>query len=151
MWTVEWNKSQYSDLFRQILTDQIKDQHKHPVIQQINDWEIQSIRRIRKMISEHTNEHVADNIHSTYWGTSDDQVAYIADTLNHRIVEWTSNATSGVIAASENGQGNRPDQLKEPNDVIMDEENVLINWMILRISLSMMGRKRCERRNWWWW
>jgi hypothetical protein len=59
------------------------------------------------------------------WGLhiSDDQVVYVADTWNHRIVEWKHNATSGLVAAGGNGQGNRPDQLKEPKDVIVDETN----------------------------
>jgi sugar lactone lactonase YvrE len=234
-----------SDLFRQTLTDQTTDQQKHPIIQQINDWEIYSIRRIRKtanearkMVFEHTTECITDvevklnkltdqlrhsqqendfvetdlrhwkerltqlteevsklttitlhqdskplvtkiyvNITSgkcvlvipislilrfhyfvvppstiiirantrwkqngiaiagnndkgdrlnqlkNPWGLyiSDDQVAYVADTWNHRIVEWKRNATSGLVAAGGNGQGNRPDQLKEPKDVIVAE------------------------------
>ena len=35
----------------------------------------------------------------------DDQTLYVADRLNHRIVEWKSGATSGPVVAGGNGQG----------------------------------------------
>ncbi|CAF1374523.1 unnamed protein product [Rotaria sordida] len=51
----------------------------------------------------------------------DDQTIYIADTHNHRIVQWKSGATSGQIVAGGNGQGNGANQLNEPHDVIIDK------------------------------
>ena len=46
----------------------------------------------------------------------------VADGRNHRIVEWRRGATSGTVLAGGNGEGNRPDQLKYPTDVIFDKE-----------------------------
>jgi sugar lactone lactonase YvrE len=52
----------------------------------------------------------------------DDQTVYVADQLNHRIVEWKSGATSGQVVAGGNGQGSADHQLSEPTDVIVDKE-----------------------------
>ncbi|CAF3061609.1 unnamed protein product [Rotaria socialis] len=52
----------------------------------------------------------------------DDQTVFIADTWNHRIVEWKSGATSGQVVAGGNGPGNQPNQLNRPVDVIVDKE-----------------------------
>ncbi|CAF4450716.1 unnamed protein product [Rotaria sp. Silwood2] len=52
----------------------------------------------------------------------DDQTVYIADTDNHRIMEWKAGTTSGEVVAGGNGQGNRADQLNTPIDVIVDKE-----------------------------
>jgi chromosome segregation ATPase len=53
------------DLFRQTLTDQTTDPQKHSLIQQINDWERDSIKKIRQTAEEarqtlikHTIEHI---------------------------------------------------------------------------------------------
>ncbi|CAF0912169.1 unnamed protein product [Adineta steineri] len=48
---------------------------------------------------------------------------FIADTSNHRIVEWKSNATEGQIIAGGNGIGKQMNQLYYPMDVIVDQEN----------------------------
>ncbi|CAF1382705.1 unnamed protein product [Adineta steineri] len=47
---------------------------------------------------------------------------FIADSGNHRIVEWKYNATKGQIMAGGNKQGNRMDQLNNPTDVIVDQQ-----------------------------
>jgi sugar lactone lactonase YvrE len=52
----------------------------------------------------------------------DDQTAYVADQLNHRIVEWKWGAPSGQVAAGGNGQGSGAHQLSYPQDVIVDKE-----------------------------
>ncbi|CAF3424741.1 unnamed protein product, partial [Rotaria sp. Silwood2] len=60
------------------------------------------------------------------WGIcvdDDEQTMYIADTDNHRIIEWKYGATNGKVVAGENGEGSRPDQLRNPKDVIVDKEN----------------------------
>ncbi|CAF1224400.1 unnamed protein product [Adineta steineri] len=51
---------------------------------------------------------------------------FIADTYNHRIVEWKHNAKEGQIIAGGNKQGNRMNQLSQPTDVIVDQQNHLI-------------------------
>ncbi|CAF3530911.1 unnamed protein product, partial [Rotaria sp. Silwood1] len=52
----------------------------------------------------------------------DDQTIYVADQLNHRIVEWKRGATSGQVVAGGNGQGSGTHQLSYPFDVIDDKE-----------------------------
>ncbi|CAF0747044.1 unnamed protein product [Adineta steineri] len=47
---------------------------------------------------------------------------FIADSGNHRIVEWKYNAKQGQIIAGENGRGNRVDQLNGPTDVVVDQQ-----------------------------
>ncbi|CAF1001852.1 unnamed protein product [Rotaria sp. Silwood1] len=53
----------------------------------------------------------------------DDQTIYVADTANHRIVEWKWGATSGQVVAGGNGQGNGDHQLSSPLDMIVDKES----------------------------
>ncbi|CAF1363288.1 unnamed protein product [Adineta steineri] len=48
---------------------------------------------------------------------------FIADSGNHRIVEWKYNAKEGQIIASTNKQGNRMNQLNRPTGVIVDRQN----------------------------
>jgi sugar lactone lactonase YvrE len=52
----------------------------------------------------------------------DDQTIYVADTMNHRIVEWKIGAASGQVIAGGNGQGNQNNQLHFPTAVIVDKE-----------------------------
>ena len=52
----------------------------------------------------------------------DDQTVFVADTWNHRIVEWKPGATSGQVVAGGNGPGNQPNQLNRPTDVVVDKE-----------------------------
>ncbi len=58
------------------------------------------------------------------WGlyVDDDQTVYVADRLNHRIVEWKWGATSGQVIAGGNGQGSGAHQFYNPRDVIVDKE-----------------------------
>ncbi|CAF3275401.1 unnamed protein product [Rotaria sp. Silwood2] len=59
------------------------------------------------------------------WGlyVDDDQTIYIAEYSNHPIVEWKCGATTGRVVAGGSGQGNRPDQLQYPRNVIIDKES----------------------------
>jgi hypothetical protein len=50
----------------------------------------------------------------------DDQTIYLADSSNHRIVEWKCNATEGRIVAGGDGEGHQINQLHYPTDVIID-------------------------------
>ena len=52
----------------------------------------------------------------------ENQTILVADSFNHRIVEWELNATVGRLVAGGNGQGNRTDQLTLPWVVIVDKE-----------------------------
>ncbi|CAF0985232.1 unnamed protein product [Adineta steineri] len=59
------------------------------------------------------------------WGIFIDEKKniFIADSTNHRIVEWKYNAKEGQVIAGGNGLGNQMDQLNHPSDVIVDEQN----------------------------
>ncbi|CAF5060575.1 unnamed protein product, partial [Rotaria sp. Silwood1] len=73
----------------------------------------------------------------------DDRTIYVADWMNHRIVQWKSGATNGKVVAGGNGQGNGAHQLNSPRDVIIDKESDS-----LIISDSGNGRVvRWPRRN----
>ncbi|CAF0937096.1 unnamed protein product [Adineta steineri] len=48
---------------------------------------------------------------------------FIADSYNHRIVEWKYNSKKGKIVAGGNGEGHRINQLNYPTDVIIDQQN----------------------------
>lgn len=52
----------------------------------------------------------------------DDETLVIADTANHRIVQWNNGDTNGHVVAGGNGQGNRLDQLYYPADVLISKE-----------------------------
>lgn len=52
-----------------------------------------------------------------------DQTVYVADTGNHRIVEWKAGVTDGRIVAGGNGKGSGINQLNEPCDVIIDQQS----------------------------
>jgi sugar lactone lactonase YvrE len=52
----------------------------------------------------------------------DEDTVIVAEYGNHRIVEWKRGDTSGTVLAGGNGEGNRPDQLFLPTDVIFDKE-----------------------------
>ncbi|CAF1172183.1 unnamed protein product [Rotaria sordida] len=67
----------------------------------------------------------------------EDRTIYIADSINHRIVEWKYNATSGQVVAGGNGQGNGTDQLNEPTDVILDkwtDSLIICDWGNQRVT-----------------
>jgi sugar lactone lactonase YvrE len=59
------------------------------------------------------------------WGiyVDNDQTIYVADQLNHRIVEWKNGVTTGQVVAGGNGEGDRNDQLNQPINVIVDKQN----------------------------
>ena len=52
----------------------------------------------------------------------DNQSIVIADSWNHRIVEWKIGASDGRVIAGGQGEGNRLDQLNHPIDVLIDKE-----------------------------
>ena len=53
----------------------------------------------------------------------EDQTLFIADTSNHRIVEWKKGDESGRVVAGGNGEGNGLNQLNRPLDVLLDKES----------------------------
>jgi sugar lactone lactonase YvrE len=54
---------------------------------------------------------------------NNDQIIYIADCRNHRIVQLKLNSIEYRIVAGGNRQGNEMNQLNNPSDVIIDQEN----------------------------
>ncbi|CAM4869235.1 unnamed protein product [Rotaria socialis] len=57
------------------------------------------------------------------WGLflDDSETIYVADSQNHRIMAWTSDATSGEVVAGGNGRGNGSHQLSYPRDLVVDK------------------------------
>ena len=53
----------------------------------------------------------------------DNDILYIADFNNHRIVKWKCGAKRGAVVAGGNGKGDGPHQLNRPYDVIKDKKN----------------------------
>ncbi|CAF1081928.1 unnamed protein product [Didymodactylos carnosus] len=90
------------------------------VFQRIQDarWSQHGVTVAGHGRSDGTHQLVAP--HGLY--VADDDTVYIADTFNHRIVEWKSGVTSVQVVAGGNGEGNRADQLSRPVDVIVDKE-----------------------------
>ena len=52
----------------------------------------------------------------------DDQMIYIANNSNHRIVQWKVSESNGEIVAGGNGCGKQLNQLNEPIGVLIDRE-----------------------------
>ncbi|CAF0856002.1 unnamed protein product [Adineta steineri] len=57
-----------------------------------------------------------------FYVDDDDDSIYIADTNNHRIVQWKFGVNNGEIVAGKKGNGNGIDQLHTPMDVILNKE-----------------------------
>ncbi|CAF4791278.1 unnamed protein product [Rotaria sp. Silwood1] len=76
-------------------------------------------------VAEGNREDNGTNQLSSPWDlyVDDDQTIYVADTANHRIVEWKWGATSGQVVAGGNGQGSGDHQLSSPLDMIVDKES----------------------------
>lgn len=53
----------------------------------------------------------------------DDDTVYVADTSNHRIVEWKSAAINGQIVTGDFEEKNPEQQLKRPIKMIIDQQN----------------------------
>ncbi|CAF4319927.1 unnamed protein product [Rotaria sp. Silwood2] len=61
----------------------------------------------------------------------DDQTIVVADSWNHRVVQWKMGDTNGQVVAGGHGQGNRLDQLNCPTDVLIDKETdslIVCDW-----------------------
>ncbi|CAF2034409.1 unnamed protein product [Rotaria magnacalcarata] len=52
----------------------------------------------------------------------DDETVVIADSWNHRIIQWKKGYANGQVVAGGNDKGIRLDQLNEPTDVLADKE-----------------------------
>ncbi|CAF1165093.1 unnamed protein product [Adineta steineri] len=70
----------------------------------------------------------------------DNQSVYVADTSNHRIIQWKYGAKTGEVAAGGNEMGDEMNQLSGPIDLVVDKkDNSLIicehsNWRVVRWS-----------------
>ncbi|CAF1394372.1 unnamed protein product [Rotaria sordida] len=66
----------------------------------------------------------------------DDQTMVIADTYNHRIIQWKIGDTNGQVVAGGNDKGNRSNQLYWPKDVLIDKETdslMICDWLNRRV------------------
>ncbi|CAF1013599.1 unnamed protein product [Adineta steineri] len=71
-----------------------------------------------------------------------DKSIYIADSLNHRIVKWTTNSNTGQIVGGGNGKGNKNNQLYNPTNIIYDEKNN--SFIISDVRRYKQGDKKGE-------
>ncbi|CAF4960217.1 unnamed protein product, partial [Rotaria sp. Silwood1] len=72
----------------------------------------------------HEDGYTTDRLNSP-WGLcvdDDDQTVVIADSWNHRIIQWKIGDRNGRVVAGGNGPGKRLDQLNRPTDVLIDKE-----------------------------
>ena len=79
--------------------------------------------------------HLFNHLRGLY--TDEEDTVVVADFENHRIVEWKQGATSGTMLAGGNGKGNRPNQLNQPTDVIIDKETdslIICEWGNRRVT-----------------
>ncbi|CAF1445297.1 unnamed protein product [Adineta ricciae] len=51
------------------------------------------------------------------------KTVFIADLMNHRVVQWISGTSQGNVTAGGNGIGNKTEQLTSPIDVLVDEQS----------------------------
>jgi sugar lactone lactonase YvrE len=66
----------------------------------------------------------------------EDLNAYIADSINNRILKWKYGEKNGQVVAGGNGKGNRNDQLDGPTAVVFDKKNnslIISDWGNRRI------------------
>ncbi|CAF1463859.1 unnamed protein product [Adineta steineri] len=81
---------------------------------------------------------------------------FIADSYNHRIVEWRCDAKEGQTTAGGNGKGNRIHQLNLPTDVIVDQlshsiiiadhgNRRVIEWLNQKQQLILIHNIDCSR------
>ena len=73
----------------------------------------------------------------------DNQSIVIADSGNHRIVEWKMGATHGKVIAGGRGQGNRLDQLNDPTDVLIGKETNRL-FIVDRFNRRVLRWSRCQ-------
>ncbi|CAF4013361.1 unnamed protein product [Adineta steineri] len=76
----------------------------------------------------------------------DDQVLYIADSTNNRILKWRCGAMMGEIIAGGKGKGDGSAQLNRPSDVIVDRtrSNLLIcDYQNRRVVRWRLGYNTC--------
>jgi sugar lactone lactonase YvrE len=67
---------------------------------------------------------------------NDDQSIYVADSDNHRIMEWKFGANNGQVVAGGHGEGNKMNQLNLPISVSVDKgtNNLIIcDWVNRRL------------------
>lgn len=79
------------------------------------------------MAGGNTWPHGISQLHSPYGLCIDDlPTIYVADGTNNCIVELICDPTTGRVIAGGTRQGNRPDQLTRPTDMIIDQEDNIV-------------------------
>ena len=71
----------------------------------------------------HRRRSAANKLHNPFGLCLDDDTTLIvADTSNHRIIQWKLNDTNGQVVAGGKGAGNLLHQLNYPSDFLIDKE-----------------------------
>lgn len=74
------------------------------------------------------------------------QIIYIADTDNHRVMEWKLNGASGRLVAGGHGKGHEINQLSLPLDMILDPyDNSLIIADFENRQVTRWSHQTCSR------
>ncbi len=74
--------------------------------------------------------------HTIYVDNDNDQIIYIVDRYNHRIVKWKQGEKKGEVIAGGNQEGNQMNQLALPSDIIIDKNNgsfIICDWRNKRV------------------
>jgi DNA-binding beta-propeller fold protein YncE len=74
--------------------------------------------------------------HTIYVDNDNDQIIYIVDRDNHRIVKWKQGENKGEIVAGGNQEGNQMNQLALPSGIIIDKNNdslIICDWRNRRV------------------
>ncbi|CAF1129196.1 unnamed protein product [Adineta steineri] len=121
--------------FKQRIDEQKQYSYNYSLIEQIDQWERNSIEIIQEKAQElNGNKNSITAADGNLAGQELNQFdcptgifidknknIFIVDCANHRVVEWKYNAKEGQIIAGGNGKANRMNQLNYPQEVIVDD------------------------------
>ena len=58
--------------------------------------------------------------HPTYLFVDEEQVVYVSDNNNHRVMKWNKGAKEGIVVAGGQGYGSALTQLSYPRGLFVD-------------------------------
>ncbi|CAF1272509.1 unnamed protein product [Adineta ricciae] len=87
----------------------------------MNQQKKKKFRQFGRIVAEGNQSYQIYHPHGIF--VDQNKNIFIADWVNHHIIEWRSNETQGEIIAGGYGRGNRLDKLDRPTDMIVDDQN----------------------------
>jgi hypothetical protein len=122
------------DIFRQTLNEQTDNPEKHPLIQQINQWENDSIKKIkrtakecRQLLLQHTTKHIRRI--ETKLGDLTDQIRYIRKEDDFNEID---------LSQLKQKLANLTKELDQPSNVSIQQDSTSL---IENISVALASRK----------